>query len=57
VLLKIRTVVDCDFDKTIITWQGWQVVNRTFEAEVEVNVEDIRQLLDEDDASDEEASS
>jgi len=48
VLLKIRTVVDCDFDKTIITWQGWQDVNRTFEGDVEINVEEIRQLLDED---------
>ena len=27
VLLKIRTVVDRDFDKTIITWQGWQDLN------------------------------
>jgi len=29
-------------DKPIISWQGWQVVNRTSEENQEVNVEEIR---------------
>ena len=47
VLLKIRTVVDRDFDKTIITWQGWQVGNQTFtDEELEkVDVQEIRELM------------
>ena len=47
VLLKIRTVVDRDFDKTIISWQGWQAGNQTFtDEELEkVDVQEIRELM------------
>jgi hypothetical protein len=34
-------------------WQGWQFRKQTFEDDVEVNVEEIRQLLDMGDDCDE----
>jgi hypothetical protein len=42
---------------SIIAWQGWQDVNRTFEDEAKVNVEEIRELLDEDRENETEANS
>jgi hypothetical protein len=41
----------------IIPWQGWQVGNRTLDDDIEVDIEEIRQLLAEGDVSEREVSS
>ena len=40
----------------IIAWLGKQFWNQTFDDDVEVNIEEIRDLLDDDGGSDEEVS-
>jgi len=41
----------------IILWQGWVVVNRPFDDDPPVEIEEIRRLLDEDDVGAEGAAS
>jgi hypothetical protein len=53
-MVNAKSRPETRLDRLIISWQGWQVDDRTFEVEglEKVDVHEVRQLLDEDVASD-----